>query len=99
MKLYKTNLQTKESKKLPVNRSSAIFPFINTKLVETNILFFGYWFIKRNIKNLGFLIKIRSLKGKLLFQDFMNVNEAKSYQLNIKDILKTHKLKQLIFHN
>lgn len=95
MKLYKTNLQTKESRKLPVNRSSAIFPFINTKLVETKILFFGYWFIKRNIKNLGFLIKIRSLKGKLLFQDFMNVNEAKSYQINIKDILKTNKLNQI----
>lgn len=97
MKLYKANLFTKEFQKPAVNRSSAIFPFINTKLIETNILFFGYWFVKRNIKDLSFSIKLRSLKGKLLYQDFQRVSEAKSYRINIGDLLKTKKINQILY--
>ena len=92
MKLYKANLQTKGPGKLTINRSSGIFPFINTKLIETNILFFGYWFIKRNIKNINLIIKIRSLKGKLLYEKFEIINEVRSYNVSVKDILKAKKL-------
>ena len=53
MKTYKQHLITSKSFgekldpiKKPTFRSSAIFPIINNKFLETNITFLGYWLLK-----------------------------------------------------
>ena len=60
MKSYQAHLSSTSLKnpqvlkKNQVLRSSAIFPFIINRSLDTKILFMGYWLLKRNIKNVKF---------------------------------------------
>ena len=89
MKTYKAHLISTSSnqKKIlrkPVYRSSAIFPFILSKKLNTNIHFLGYWLIKRNIKEVEILITIRNKKGKIYKQFKKYITHVKSYTINLK---------------
>ena len=64
MRLYKDNIKLKKELQIPVNRSSAIFPFLINDNVQTNILFLGYWFLKRNIKEILLVSTLRSKSGR-----------------------------------
>jgi len=96
MKSYINHLKTTSSflqdinlKQKPVFRSSAIFPCICNKDLETNILFLGYWFIKKKIREVTVLITIRDKKGSIIYRKSLLVNEVKSYRICIKEILNT----------
>ena len=89
MKTYKAHLVTTSShqKKIsrkPVYRSSAIFPFILSKKLNTNIHFLSYWLIKRNIKEVEILITIRNKKGKIYKKFKKHITHVKSYTINLK---------------
>lgn len=68
----------------PIYRSSAIFPFLINKKMNTNIHFLGYWLIKRNIKEITLLITIRNKLGKIYKRFSKAVIEVKSYTINLK---------------
>ena len=57
--LSSTSLQkAKNISKNDVLRSSAIFPFIINKEIDTSLLFMGYWLLKRNIKSIHIEVKL-----------------------------------------
>ena len=76
----------------PVLRSSAIFPFLIHKKMDTKVLFLSYWFLKRRIKNLYFLLTIRSEKGDILLRNSLDINKVKAYSISIKEFLKKKKI-------
>jgi len=89
MKTYKDHVTSTTSfrKKIirkPVYRSSAIFPFILSKKLNTNIHFLGYWLIKRDIKEVKVLVTIRNKKGKIFKQFKKCITQVKSYIINLK---------------
>ena len=94
MKSYLEHLKTTQSfgstvnlSRKPVFRSSAIFPIFFNNEIEPNILFLGYWLIKKKIAEITVLITIRDKKGKELLRNSLLINQCKSYKLNIKKIL------------
>lgn len=80
----------------PVLRSSAIFPFLVHKNLDTKILFLSYWFIKRKIENIYFLLTIRCEKGDMLIRESLDIVKVKAYSISIKDMLKK---KNILFKN
>ena len=78
--------------KKPILRSSAIFPFIVNKNLNTNILFLGYWLIKRSIKEIKIIISIRSEKGILLHRNSLKVDKIQAFKISLKKILKVNNL-------
>ena len=70
MKSYSEHIKTTNPKNLklrkPVYRSSTIFPFIINKEVDTKIFFFGYWLLKKQIKEVELQITFRNESGKSL---------------------------------
>ncbi len=95
MRLYKDNIKIKKKLQIPVQRSSAIFPFLINNNVETNILFLGYWFLKRNIKEILLIITLRSKLGRIIYRKKRKVNVIKSFKINIKKIFSENGLKLL----
>ena len=94
MKTYKQHLITSKSFgekldliKKPTFRSSAIFPVINNKFLETNIMFLGYWLIKRKILEVSILITLRNQKGMIIKRDTMIVDQIKSYKIAVKKMI------------
>lgn len=96
MKSYKEHLKTtksfgeKSSRSLlkPVYRTSAIFPVIESEVLQSKILFMGYWLIKRNIKQLGFLISLRDEDGTLIFRQNSTIDFAKAFEISITELLQ-----------
>lgn len=89
MKTYYNHLQDTSSQKKPVNRSSAIFPFIASKSFNTKIHFLSYWFLKRGIKKIKIVISLRSADGKLIYSNsFYITNIVKAYCISVNDYLK-----------
>ena len=72
----------------PVFRSSGIFPVIKNSTYTTQILFLGYWLIKRNIPEISSLITLRNQSGKILKRQFLSISEPRSYSVNIDSMLK-----------
>ena len=73
MKTYKQHLITSQAFgeklnliKKPIFRSSAIFPVINNRFLETNVMFLGYWLIKRKILEVSVLVTLRDQNGTIL---------------------------------
>ena len=65
--LASTNIKNPNSlKNNQILRSSAIFPFIINKNLDTKILFMGYWLMKRNIKNVTLKVSLRSKEGAII---------------------------------
>ena len=94
MKTYKQHLITSQSYgekldliKKPTFRSSAIFPVINNKFLETNILFLGYWLIKRKILEVTVLVTLRNQKGVIIKRETMIVDQIKSYKIAVKKMI------------
>ena len=77
-----------ENIKKPVLRSSGIFPVIKNKSYSTQILFLGYWKIKRNISEISCLVTLRDKSGKILKRNFMSISEPRSYVIDLDYMLK-----------
>ncbi len=72
----------------PVLRSSAIFPVIQNSTYKTQILFMGYWLIKRDISEISSLVTLRDKSGLILKRKFMSISEPRCYSLNLDSMLK-----------
>ena len=71
----------------PILRSSGIFPVIKNKSYSTQILFLGYWKIKRNISEISCLVTLRNKSGKILKRDFKSISEPRSYIVDLDEML------------
>ena len=94
MKTYEQHLTSSHSFgekldliKKPTFRSSAIFPVINNKFLETNILFMGYWLIKRKILEVTVLVTLRNQKGVIVKRETTIVDQIKSYKISVKKMI------------
>ena len=74
----------KIKEKTSVNRSSGIFPFFISKKIDTEILFLGYWYLKRKIRELKFIYILRSKDGNILKKKINNIKITKAYKISIK---------------
>lgn len=72
----------------PIFRSSAIFPVIKNNTYSTNILFLGYWLIKRKIQEINVLVTLRSKEGKILKRNSLIVDSPKSYSIELDSLLE-----------
>ena len=72
----------------PVFRSSAIFPFIINRKIKTNILFLGYWLIKRDIKEVSLVITLRDKNGKLINRKINLINVVKAFKISVYDLIQ-----------
>ena len=95
MRLYKDNIKLKKKIQIPVQRSSAIFPFLISNNVQTNILFLGYWFLKRNIREILLVSTVRSKLGKTIYKERKKINIVKSFNINVKNFFLKNGLKLL----
>ena len=99
MKTYKQHLITTQSFgeklnliKKPTLRSSAIFPIINNKFLETNIMFLGYWLIKRKILEVSVLITLRNQKGTIIKRETLIVDQIKSYKIVVSKMINNENI-------
>ena len=83
-------------KRNKVLRSSAIFPFMINKDMDTNILFMGYWLLKRNLLSIDLKIKIRLQNGKLILKKIKKIKSIKAFKISVKKILGKKFLKETI---
>ena len=100
MKTYKDHLTStssflKKDFRKPIYRSSAIFPFMLNKKLNVKIHFLGYWLIKRNIKKVKILFTIRNKNGKIFKRFKKNINQVKSYTVNLKKEVNFDKFQNL----
>src|SRR5687767_9407546 len=72
----------------PTFRSSAIFPVFHRENISSRILFLGYWILKRNIQSLGAVVTLRSLQGAILSRTNFQIQVAKTYRLEVKEMLE-----------
>jgi hypothetical protein len=72
----------------PVFRSSAIFPVIQTNFYTTNIMFLGYWLIKRKIREITILITLRNKEGTIIERNTLLVDSPKSYSIELNSLLQ-----------
>lgn len=77
-----------QDKRKPVMRSSAIFPVIQNSEYKSQILFMGYWLIKRDIPQISSLVTLRDKSGNILKRKLMSISEPKSYSLSLDSMLK-----------
>tara|TARA_B100001123_G_scaffold444954_1_gene595189 strand:- start:327 stop:1904 length:1578 start_codon:yes stop_codon:yes gene_type:complete len=89
------NLKRNNVSRKPVLRSSAIFPFLLNNSLDTNILFLGYWLIKRNIKEVTILITIRSESGSILKREIKTIDRVQAYKISLKKMLNKKIFKNL----
>ena len=87
--LASTNIKNPNSlKNNQILRSSAIFPFIINKNLDTKILFMGYWLMKRNIKNVTLKVSLRSKEGAIIKKNSKKINQIKAFSISVKNLLK-----------
>ena len=101
MKSYQNHLKSVSHtqnylQRKPVFRSSAIFPFLVNKKLNTNIYFLGYWLIKRKIKEVSLLVTLRNKQGHTIKRESVLINKVKSFKLSIKKLLQINGHKQII---
>jgi len=80
--------ETLDVTRKPVFRSSAIFPVIQNNFYTTNIMFLGYWLIKRKIREINILITLRSKEGKIISRNTLLVDSPKSYSIELNSLLQ-----------
>lgn len=95
MKTYQEYLtETSNIEKLPLNNrkpvyyGSAIFPVIETPQLSTNILFMGYWMVKKKINEVGLLMTLREQNGRIIYRDSIQITSPKSVEISISELLK-----------
>ena len=69
-------------------RSSAIFPILVNTNLDTEVSFLSYWFIKRKIHNIKFMLKLRDSYGKKIYFFERTISYTKVFNFSVKDILK-----------
>ena len=74
--------------KKPVFRSSAIFPVVKNNSHTSNILFLGYWFVKRKIQEVSLLVTLRDDQGIVLVRKSLMINSPKTYTVELDDLLE-----------
>lgn len=72
----------------PTFRSSAIFPVIENEHYHSRILFMGYWLLKRNIREIGMLITLRSEYGEMLDRSYLLIDSSKAFAIHAAEILQ-----------
>lgn len=70
-----------------VNRSSAIFYFINSPNVSTEIHFLNYWKEKRALTDINLKLTFRTMRGELFHESNEKIEKAGSHIKSIKSIL------------
>jgi hypothetical protein len=75
-------------KKKPILRSSGIFPVIKNNSYSSQILFLGYWVIKRKIPEVSFLVTLRSNDGIIIMRDFFTIDNPKSHTISLDSLLE-----------
>ena len=70
-----------------VNRSSAIFYFVNSPNISTELHFLNYWKEKRALSDINLKLTLRTMKGELLHQINEKVEKTGSHFKSIKSIL------------
>jgi len=71
----------------PVFRSSGIFPVVKNKQYSSRIVFLGYWFLKRGIKEVGLLATLRNRSGNILTRNYSSIDTAKSFVIELSSML------------
>ena len=92
MKSFQDHINFTDTLRKPVYRSSAIFPFILEKNIDTKIIFLSYWFLKRKITEVSLLITIRNIDGKIIKRSIDKINCVKSYNISLKELLLRNNL-------
>ncbi len=72
----------------PVFRSSAIFPVLHSQNFSSQILFLGYWLLKRQLKEIGLLITLRAASGAILARRNMTIDSVKAFSIKVEDLLE-----------
>ncbi len=72
----------------PIFRSSAIFPVIKNSSYTSEILFLGYWLLKRKIHEVSLLVTLRNLEGVILKRNSLIVDLPKSYSIELDSLLE-----------
>ncbi len=81
-----------KSSRKPILRSSGIFPVIKNENFSSRVLFMGYWLLKRNIPEVGIIITLRSITGKVLLRKIHTINSAKSFSVDLDSLLDEIKI-------
>ena len=79
--------ENEEITKKPILRSSGIFPVVKNQNYSSRILFLGYWFIKRNIPEVGLIITLRDQKGKILQRKMQSIDSVKAFTIELDTLL------------
>lgn len=91
MRSYYSHLQTAAKaptlSQKPVMRASAIFPVMQSLGISTRLLFLGYWILKRHIHEIGAVTTLRSIEGKVLARNAFQIDQAKTYRVELSDEL------------
>ena len=80
--------ETLDVNRKPIFRSSAVFPVVQNDFYSTNILFLGYWFIKRKIREVTILVTLRNSSGSIITRNSLLINSPKSYSVELHSLLK-----------
>ena len=84
--------ETIKDVKKPVLRSSGIFPVIQNSTYKTQILFMGYWLIKRNISEIKSKITLRDKSGKVIKTVFLSITEPRTYTIDLEYMFDNSKI-------
>ena len=80
--------ETLDINRKPIFRSSAVFPVIQNNFYSTNILFLGYWLIKRKIREVTILVTLRNSSGVIIKRNSLLIDSPKSYSIELHSLLK-----------
>lgn len=80
--------ETIDLTKKPILRSSAIFPVVKNNSYTTNILFLGYWLLKRKIQEVNLLITLRDNEGTVLSRNSWIINSPRTYTIELDYLLE-----------
>ena len=75
---YKHNHENKRAMQI-VKRSSAIFYFINTKRIKTEVHFMNYWSRKRSVSNLLLRLNFRKMDGTFIAKIDESIGRTNTY--------------------
>ena len=84
---YKHNHENKRAMQI-VKRSSAIFYFINTIRIKTEVHFMNYWARKRSVSNLLLRLNFRKMDGTFIAKIDESIGRTNTYVLDINNYIK-----------
>ena len=79
------NLENKRDKRM-VTRSSAVFYFVQTEIISTEIHFMNYWKLKRGSKVL-LNVSLRHMDGKRFHTQSIEIDRQGGYVIKVSDLL------------